>query len=73
MNSPLPLLVLAALVGAGTGWWLYYRRTHTLRRRLSDANSKLEQLQRTFNRFAPARVVNDILESIPSTLPRRGR
>jgi len=27
-----------------------------------DANRELEQLQRTFNRFAPARIVDDILE-----------
>ena len=56
------LVMLAALAGAGTGVWFYYRRTQTLRRRLSDANRELEQLQRTFNRFAPARVVDDILE-----------
>lgn len=56
------LLMLAAVAGAGTGFWFYYRRTQTLRRRLSDANRELEQLQRTFNRFAPARVVDDILE-----------
>lgn len=62
MYYDVTLLMLAALAGAGTGFWFYYRRTQTLRRRLSDANSELEQLQRTFNRFAPARVVDDILE-----------
>jgi class 3 adenylate cyclase len=56
------LVMLAAVAGAGTGCWFYYRRTQVLRRRLSDANRELEQLQRTFNRFAPARVVDDILE-----------
>jgi adenylate cyclase len=56
------LVTLAAVAGLGTGLWFYYRRTQTLRRRLSDANRELEQLQRTFNRFAPARVVDDILE-----------
>lgn len=54
--------MLAAVAGAGTGFWFYYRRTQTLRQRLSDANRELEQLQRTFNRFAPSRVVDDILE-----------
>jgi adenylate cyclase len=62
MFFELTLLMLAAVAGAGTGFWFYYRRTQTLRRRLSDANRELEQLQRTFNRFAPARVVDDILE-----------
>lgn len=56
------LLTLAAVVGAGTGFWFYYRRTQVLRRRLSEANQELERLQRTFHRFAPARVVDDILE-----------
>ncbi len=60
MVSTLTLLTLAAV--AGTGFWFYYRRTQTLRQRLSDANRELEELQRTFNRFAPARVVDDILE-----------
>jgi adenylate cyclase len=50
------------VVGVGAGLWFYYRRTQVLRQRLSDANRELEQLQRTFNRFAPARVVDDILE-----------
>ena len=62
MADGLTLLLLVAVVGAGAGLWVYYRRTQTLRRRLSDANRELEQLQRTFNRFAPARVVDDILE-----------
>jgi adenylate cyclase len=62
MVSLLTLLLLAAVVGTGTGFWWYYRRTQELRERLSDANRELEQLQRTFNRFAPARVVDDILE-----------
>jgi len=56
------LLLLLLVVGAGTGCWIYYRRTQRLRRRLTDANRELEQLQRTFNRFAPARIVDDILE-----------
>jgi len=55
------LLILTG-VGAAGGCWFYYRRTQTLRQRLADANQELEQLQRTFNRFAPARVVDDILE-----------
>jgi adenylate cyclase len=62
MVSTFTLLMLAAVVGTGTGFWFYYRRTQTLRQRLSDANRELEQLQRTFNRFAPARVVDDIME-----------
>jgi adenylate cyclase len=62
MALDLVFLMLAAVAGAGTGAWFYYRRTQTLRRRLSDANRELEQLQRTFNRFAPARIVDDILE-----------
>lgn len=62
MATELTFLMLAAVAGAGTGFWFYYRRTQTLRRRLSDANRELEQLQRTFNRFAPSRVVDDILE-----------
>ncbi|PSQ95241.1 MAG: hypothetical protein BRD55_12055 [Bacteroidetes bacterium SW_9_63_38] len=49
-------------IGAAAGASLYYRRSRDLRRRLDDANRALEQLQRTFNRFAPARVVDDILE-----------
>jgi adenylate cyclase len=62
MLFDLTLVTLAAVAGAGTGFWFYYRRTQVLRRRLADANRELEQLQRTFNRFAPARVVDDILE-----------
>jgi len=62
MDFEVTLLLLAAVAGVGTGFWFYYRRTQVLRRRLSDANRELEQLQRTFNRFAPARVVDDILE-----------
>lgn len=57
----LVLLVLLGIVGIG-GWVYAYRRSQTLRSRLADANRELEQLQRTFNRFAPARVVDDILE-----------
>lgn len=56
------LLLLAALIAVGSGCGVYYRRSRTLRDRLADANRELEQLQRTFNRFAPARVVDDILE-----------
>jgi adenylate cyclase len=58
------LLVVTTLlaVGAAAGGWMYYRRSRHLRDRLDDANRDLEQLQRTFNRFAPARVVDDILE-----------
>jgi adenylate cyclase len=58
------LLVVTTLlaVGAAAGGWVYYRRSQRLRDRLDDANRDLEQLQRTFNRFAPARVVDDILE-----------
>ena len=55
-------LLILTVVGAAGGCWFYYRRTQALRQRLSDANRELEQLQRTFNRFAPARVVDDILE-----------
>jgi len=62
MDVELLLLALAAVGGTGTGLWIYYRRTQRLRRRLADANRELEQLQRTFNRFAPARIVDDILE-----------
>ncbi len=62
MLYDITLLVLAAGGGTSLGFWYYYRRTQTLQRRLSDANRELEQLQRTFNRFAPARVVDDILE-----------
>ena len=62
MALELVLPMLAIAVSATIGAWVYYRRTHTLRQRLSDANRELEQLQRTFNRFAPARVVDDILE-----------
>lgn len=62
MFFDLTLLMLAAVAGAGTGFWFYYRRTQILQRRLADANQELEQLQRTFNRFAPARVVDDIME-----------
>jgi len=62
MSLDLILLALAAVAGTGTGFWVYYRRTQRLRRRLADANRELEQLQRTFNRFAPARIVDDILE-----------
>jgi adenylate cyclase len=62
MFLALALVTLAAVAGTGTGFWWYYRRTQRLRRRLDDANRELEQLQRTFNRFAPARVVDDILE-----------
>ena len=62
MSVDLILLTLAAVAGTGTGFWLYYRRTQRLRRRLEDANRELERLQRTFNRFAPARIVDDILE-----------
>lgn len=58
----LDALVLAFAVAAGAAGWVYYRRHQALRRRLDDANRELEQLQRTFNRFAPARVVDDILE-----------
>jgi len=62
MVSELTLLLLVAVIGAGGGFWFYYRRTQLLQQRLTDANRELEQLQRTFNRFAPARVVDDILE-----------
>jgi len=62
MSLDVILLTLAAVAGTGTGLWIYYRRTKRLRRRLADANRELEQLQRTFNRFAPARIVDDILE-----------
>lgn len=62
MFLDLALLTAAAVAGAGTGFWFYYRRAQRLRRRLDDANRELEQLQRTFNRFAPAKVVDDILE-----------
>jgi adenylate cyclase len=62
MYLDLVLLTLAAVAGTGTGFWIYYRRTQRLRRRLANANRELEQLQRTFNRFAPARIVDDILE-----------
>jgi adenylate cyclase len=55
-------VALVLVVTASTGGWIYYRRNQALRRRLDDANRELEQLQRTFNRFAPARVVDDILE-----------
>jgi adenylate cyclase len=60
MSFPFLLAFLVAV--AGTSCWIYYRRTQRLRRRLADANRELEQLQRTFNRFAPARIVDDILE-----------
>jgi len=60
MSLSLFLVFLVAVTG--TGGWIYYRRTQRLRRRLADANRELEQLQRTFNRFAPARIVDDILE-----------
>jgi len=58
------LLVVTTIlaVGAAAGVWVYARRSRDLRDRLDDANRELEQLQRTFNRFAPARVVDDILE-----------
>lgn len=62
MVTPLALALLLVAIVTGGGFWVYYRRTRVLQRRLSDANSELEQLQRTFNRFAPARVVDDILE-----------
>ena len=55
-------IALVFAVAAGAGGWVYYRRHQALRRRLDDANRELEQLQRTFNHFAPARVVDDILE-----------
>lgn len=57
-----PLILAVLLGGTAVAGWIYYRRSQTFRRRLSDANQELEQLQRTFNRFAPARVVDDILE-----------
>ncbi len=60
--APSVLFLAVLCVGTGIGCWVYYRRSHTLRNRLNDANRELEQLQRTFNRFAPARVVDDILE-----------
>ena len=57
------LVFMTLLAGAAAvGGWVYYRRSQRLRHRLDDANHELEQLQRTFNRFAPARVVDDILE-----------
>lgn len=56
------LLVLAVGAGLGTAFWFYYQRTQVLRRRLAEANQELEQLQRTFNRFAPSRVVDTILD-----------
>lgn len=56
------LLFLAVAAGLGTGFWFYFRRTRVLRRRLAEANRELEQVQRAFNRFAPARVVDSILE-----------
>ena len=55
-------LLSLLVAGAAGGGWFYYHRTQVLRQRLTDANRELEQLQRTFNRFAPARVVDDILE-----------
>ena len=56
------LLLLAVTAGLGTAFWFYYRRTQVLRRRLAEANQELEQVQRTFNRFAPSRVVDTVLE-----------
>lgn len=56
------LLTLAAVAGLGTAFWFYYQRTQVLRRRLAEANQELEQVQRTFNRFAPSRVVDTVLE-----------
>jgi len=56
------LLFLSVAAGLGTGCWFYYRRTRVLRGRLDEANRELEQLQRTFNHFAPSRVVDSILE-----------
>ena len=61
MPSLSTLFTLSVVAGLGLGCWFYYRRTRTLRRRLTEANRELEQLQRTFNRFAPARVVENIL------------
>jgi adenylate cyclase len=58
----LTLCLTALLLGAGAGLWYYVRRVRTLEQQLTDANQELEQLQRTFNRFAPAQVVDDILE-----------
>lgn len=54
--------LLVVLAGLGTAFWFYYRRTQVLRRRLAEANQELEQVQRTFNRFAPPRVVDAVLE-----------
>lgn len=58
----LAAFVLVLAIAAAVAGWVYYRRSQSLRRRLDDANRDLEQLQRTFNCFAPARVVDDILE-----------
>ena len=56
------LLILAITAALGAAFWFYYRRTQILRRRLAEANQELEQVQRTFNRFAPSRVVDSVLE-----------
>lgn len=56
------LLLLTVAGGLGTGFWFYYRRTRILRQRLAEANQELERLQRTFNQFAPPRVVEELLE-----------
>lgn len=56
------LFFLSVTAGLGTVCWFYYRRTQVLRRRLTEANQELEQLQRTFNRFVPSRVVDMILD-----------
>src|SRR5512141_2439760 len=63
--------VAFALVLAGGYFWLTRKRALQLDRLLADTSRKLERLQRQFERFAPADVVERLSDGQADDAPQR--
>ena len=59
------------LLGLGAAVLMALRRLHQLERLLADADHKLEQLQRQFERFVPADLVERLTQGVGADVPQR--